>query len=148
MADNQAKKEQKKKKTQAKEDKAARAEKRRQNSNKGKSFEDMLVYVDEFGNFSSSPPDPLKKRDIDPSEIVFRSVPQETTVEDVEKSRKGQITYYASAKRFGFITDSETGERVFVHASELLQPVQEGDNVTYFKERNDKGSFATRVALV
>lgn len=37
-------------------DKAEKKEQRQANSNKGKSLEDMLAYVDENGNLSSTPP--------------------------------------------------------------------------------------------
>lgn len=148
MAENQAKKEQKKKKTQAKQDKAARAQQRRQNNDKGKNLEDLFVYVDEYGNLSSSPPDLSKKPKINAADIVFRSVPKPGAADETETARKGQVTYYSDAKGFGFITDSETGDRIFTHVSELLQPVKEGDTVSFFSQKNEKGFFATRVSII
>lgn len=148
MAENQAKKEQKKKKTLAKQDKAARAEQRRQNSDKGKNLEELFAYVDEYGNLSSSPPDPSKKRTINADDIVFQSAPRTETADEAETARKGKVTYYSDAKGFGFITDSETSDRIFAHVSELLQPVKEGDMVTYFSQKNEKGFFATKVSII
>jgi CspA family cold shock protein len=148
MAENQAKKEQKKKKTLAKQDKAARAQQRRQNSDKGKNLEEMFMYVDEYGNLTSSPPDMSRKKTIDAADIVFRSSPQPSASAEPEAPRKGRVTYYSDAKGFGFITDSATSERIFVHASELAQPVSEGDVVSFFSRRNEKGFFASNVSII
>ena len=46
------------KKQQAKKEKEQRKQDRKANNNKGKSLEDMLAYVDEQGNISSTPADP------------------------------------------------------------------------------------------
>ena len=54
------KKQNEKNKRKKKEDKAKRKEERKANS-VGGSLENMTVYVDEFGSFSSTPPDPLKR---------------------------------------------------------------------------------------
>ena len=53
------KKENEKKKEKKKKEKEARREERKANAKEGNSFE--IAYVDEFGNFSSTPPDPTKK---------------------------------------------------------------------------------------
>ncbi len=50
------KKEMEKKRIKKKQDKALKREERKNDPNKAKSFEDMLAYVDENGNLSSSPP--------------------------------------------------------------------------------------------
>lgn len=148
MAENQAKKDQKKKKAQAKQEKAARADLRKQNSDKGRSLEEMFMYVDEFGNLSSVPPDPSKRKSVDPDEIVFQITAGRNTAEPPDAPRSGKIHYFSHAKAFGFITDTQTGDRIFVHASELTSPVKEGDAVTYIRQRNQKGFFATEVTLV
>ena len=49
------------KKLQKRKDKEQRKEARKANSGQGKSLEDMIAYVDENGNISSTPPDPSKK---------------------------------------------------------------------------------------
>jgi len=147
MAENQAKKEQKKKKAQVKQDKAERAQLRKRNNDKGKSLEEMYMYVDEFGNLSTVP---LKKSPADSvklEEIVFQTVPRVEQAGDADGAREGQIQYYNPSKGFGFITDSLTGERVFVHSSELPRPVTEQEKVTFFRGRNEKGSFATNVTM-
>jgi hypothetical protein len=54
------KKELEKKKLKKRKEKEARKEERKA-SGGGRSFEDMLVYVDENGQRVSTPPDPTKK---------------------------------------------------------------------------------------
>ena len=51
-----SKKEKEKKKLKKRQDKEEKRIERKANSNKGKSFEEMLAYVDENGNLSSTPP--------------------------------------------------------------------------------------------
>ena len=57
-----SKKENEKKRLKKQQDKIEKREERKANSNKGKSLDDMLAYLDEDGNLSSTPPDPRKKR--------------------------------------------------------------------------------------
>ncbi|HSY62922.1 MAG TPA: hypothetical protein VK796_13650, partial [Cytophaga sp.] len=55
------KKEAEKKRAKKKQDKEQKKEERKANAGNSSSFEDMLAYVDEYGNITSTPPDPLKK---------------------------------------------------------------------------------------
>ena len=147
MAENQAKKEQKKKKAQLRQDKAERAEMRRKNNDKGKALEEMYMYVDELGNLSSVP---FAKSSIETArldDIVFQTVPRRVQPSDVESARDGQIQYFDQAKGFGFITDLLTGQRVFVHSSELPRPVAEQERVTFLRKKNERGFFATNVTM-
>ncbi len=52
-----AKREKEKKRIKAREEKKEKKEERKANANKGKSLDDMLAYVDEFGNLTAVPPD-------------------------------------------------------------------------------------------
>lgn len=147
MADNQAKKEQKKKKAQLRQDKAERAEMRRKNNDKGKPLEEMYMYVDEFGNLS---PVPFNRSSIKPAhldEIVFQTVPKAEQAAEMESARDGQIQYFDQVKGFGFITDVLTGQRVFVHSSELPRPVKEQERVAFVRRQNERGFFATDVTI-
>lgn len=56
MGDSYFKKENAKKKTKKKQEKLQRREDRKVNNNKGKDLEDMIIYVDINGNFTSVPP--------------------------------------------------------------------------------------------
>ena len=55
-----SKKEKEKKKIQKRQEKQEKMAQRKFENNKGKSFEDMLAYVDENGNISDRPADPTK----------------------------------------------------------------------------------------
>ena len=64
MACSFSKKENNKKKSKKLQDKQLRREDRKDNNNKGKSLDDMIVYVDVNGHFTSVPPH-LQNRDED-----------------------------------------------------------------------------------
>ncbi|WP_394799678.1 hypothetical protein [Flavobacterium amniphilum] len=56
MADSFYKKENRKKKIEKKKQKSQKREDRKVNNNKGKGLESMIVYVDENGHLTSTPP--------------------------------------------------------------------------------------------
>ena len=56
MADSFFKKENRKKKIEKKKQKSQKREDRKVNNNKGKGLESMIVYVDENGHLTSTPP--------------------------------------------------------------------------------------------
>jgi len=141
----ESKKENEKRKLQKKKDKEQRKEERKANSLKGKSFEDMLAYVDENGNITSTPPDPTKKRSISLDQIVISAPKQEATANTL---RTGKITHYNSSKGYGFITDDQSRESIFVHGSALTGAVGENDRVSFQTERGPKGLSAVNVKKV
>ncbi len=53
-----SKKEKEKKKLKKRQNKEQKKEERKVNSNKGKSMDEMIAYVDDFGNITSTPPEP------------------------------------------------------------------------------------------
>ncbi|MBX2921937.1 MAG: cold shock domain-containing protein [Chitinophagaceae bacterium] len=59
--------------------------------------------------------------------------------------RKGTITYFNASKGFGFIEDSENGQRVFVHQSSANLALQEGLKVTFEIEKGPKGYVAVNI---
>jgi len=56
------KREKEKQRQQVKQQKREKMEERKANGNKGKSLDDMMAYIDEDGNISSTPPDQKKKK--------------------------------------------------------------------------------------
>ena len=70
------KKEREKKKMKKRQDKKEKQVERKANSTKGKSLEQMFSYVDEHGNYSSTPPDPGKKQKVKLEDILI-SVPKQ-----------------------------------------------------------------------
>jgi len=138
-----SKKENDKKKLKKRKDKEEKKEERKANSNKGKGLEDMMAYIDENGNISSTPPDPKKMRTINHEDIQL-GVPKQEEVE-VEVVRTGVVTFFNESKAYGFIKDQKTQESVFVHINGLLEPVRENDKVTFEVEKGQKGMNAVRV---
>lgn len=58
--------------------------------------------------------------------------------------QEGTVKFFNESKGFGFITQS-SGEDIFVHATGLLENVQENDRVIYDTERGKKGIVAVNV---
>ncbi len=140
------KKEREKKKQKNRQDKQERKLERKENAKEGKSFDDMLAYVDENGNFSSTPPDPSKQRKIKLEDIQI-GVPKQVPMDPADAIRKGTITFFNESKGYGFIKDQVTQESIFVHANGLLEQVNENNKVIFEVEMGPKGPNAVRVKL-
>lgn len=138
------KKENEKKKQKKKKEKEARKEERKANP-KGNSFE--IAYVDEFGNFSSTPPDPTHKVKVNEADIQI-SVPRHAAPSAADLIRKGIVTFFNDSKGYGFIKDLETQESVFVHINNVTEPIKENNKVSFEVEMGPKGPNAVRVKLV
>ena len=138
------KKEKEKKKLRKKKEKEERKEERKANSNKGQSLDSMIAYVDEEGNFSSTPPDPKqKKKEISTEDIQIGAAKRETIEEDVV--RTGIVTFFNESKGYGFIKDKDSQESVFVHMNGLMEPIKENNKVTFEVEKGPKGLNAVNV---
>ncbi len=141
------KKENEKKKQKKKKDKEKKKEERKMDSDKGKSVEDMFAYVDEHGNISSTPPDPDRKIKKVNAEDIEIGVPKKEHVEE-ETVRNGTITFFNDSKGYGFIKDHDSQESIFVHINNTLEPVSEGNHVTFETERGPRGLNAIQVKLL
>ncbi len=141
-----AKKDKEKKKAKDRQDKAQRKEERKANNSKGKSLEDMMAYVDEDGNLSSTPPDPRKKKEINLEDIQLGAARNDQEVREVV--RNGVVTFFNDAKGYGFINDLKSQESVFVHINQLSSPIKERDKVTFETEMGAKGLSAIKVKKV
>ena len=140
------KKEREKKKLQRKKEKAERREEKRNQEKSGK-LEDMMAYVDEFGNIVDSPQeDKGKASTIDASDIVV-GVPKKEK-ESLDAERQGKVAFFNDGKGFGFIDETGSRERYFVHVTGLTEPIQEGDKVSFTVEKGPKGMVAVNVKLV
>lgn len=147
MADNWKKKERETKKTQQKKSKEEKKLQRKENRKEGNDLDSMMAYIDENGNLSSTPPDPAKKR-INNAEDIEIGVPKQRELTAEELIRTGKVTFFNTAKGFGFIKDNETGESFFVHVNSLTQSVSENDKVTFETGNGPKGPVALNVKLV
>ena len=118
----------------------------RKDSDKSGKLEDMIAYVNENGEITSTPPDPGMKSIINTEDIAI-SVPKQEDI-PFDPLRKGTVTFYNDSKGYGFIRDSETQMSVFVHANNLQEPIKEGNLVNFVVEKGLKGPAATEVRLV
>ncbi|OQP45140.1 DNA-binding protein [Niastella yeongjuensis] len=139
------KKEREKKRQRKQQDKQEKMLERKNNKEK-KSLEDMMAYVDENGNLTSTPPDPKKKRIFRQEEMQI-SVPKQEE-RPANERRTGVVSFFNDHKGFGFINDSITKERIFVHVNELSIAIKENDKVTFEVQNSPKGLVALNVELV
>ena len=143
MADSWNKKEREKKKQQNKKEKEERKKERKESSG-GKSLDDMIAWLDENGNISSTPPDPSRKQEVKLEDIEI-SVPRDRIPEGDEAMRQGVITFFNSIKGFGFIRDQRTKESIFVHVNDMEEQLPENTKVLFDVESGPKGLNAVRV---
>ncbi len=147
MADNWKKKEREKKKQQSKKEKDEKKLERRDNKKDGNDLDSMIMYIDENGNFTSTPPDPSKRKEINAEDINI-SVPKQAPINPEDLIRKGTVSFFNTSKGYGFINDDETRERVFVHANSLTEMIQENNKVTFEIESSPKGLVAVNVKVI
>ncbi len=141
------KKEAEKKKAKNKKDKEQKKLERKANSKSGGNLDDMIAYVDENGQITSTPPDPFKKTKIN-AEDILTSVPKKEDIDAADSIRKGIISFFNDSKGYGFIRDLETQESIFVHLNGLIDPVKEGDMVNFNVAQSPKGLNAFDVKLL
>ncbi len=139
------KKEKEKIRKKKKEDKAKLKEERKAEGG-ASSFDDMIAYVDENGNLTDTPPDPLKKKKIIAADIEI-GVPTREAEEVADPNRHGTVTFFDTSKGYGFIKDRDSQESVFSHINSHIDQIQEGDKVTFRMERGMKGMNAVDVKL-
>lgn len=150
MARSQAtfgKKENEKKRLKKRMDKAERKEERQANAKNGGNLDEMLAYVDEDGNITSTPPDPTrKKKEIKVEDITLGARKQEEE-DPADLIRQGTVSFFNESKGYGFIKDQKSGESIFVHANGLIDQIKENSKVTFETEMGQKGLNAVRVRL-
>ena len=60
---------------------------------------------------------------------------------------KGKVSFYNSAKDYGFITDMETMKEYYVHAVVLRNEIRTNDEVSFELQKRDTGFIAIDVRL-
>ncbi|MCX6244948.1 MAG: cold shock domain-containing protein [Bacteroidetes bacterium] len=108
--------------------------------------ENMIAYVDEYGRITDTPPNPANRKRIDAGSIEL-GVPKRDKEEAIS-IRTGRVDFFDSTKGFGFIKETDTQERFFVHVNGLTEEIKEGDMVSFETERGLKGINAIRVKKV
>lgn len=140
-----SKKEKEKKRLQKRKEKEEKKQQRKENTKKGKTLEEMMAYVDEYGRITSTPPDPKKKRQVNAEEIEISGVAKRI---DADPIHTGKVSYFNQEKGYGFIRDDLTKESVFVHMNALIEKVKEHDSVTFEIEMAHRGPNAVRVKKI
>lgn len=132
-----------KKKQEKRLEKQKRKEERKANAGSG-SLDDMIAYVDENGVITDTPPDPVKKQEIDIDNIVVSTPKKEDIVEPV---LKGRVEYFNPDKGYGFIKNAANMDKYFFHISSAPASIDEGDKVTFELERGKKGMNAVNIVI-
>jgi cold shock CspA family protein len=108
--------------------------------------DDMIAYVDEFGQITDTPPDPTQRAEVNLEDIEI-SVPKKEESDD-DGIHEGIVQFFNDEKGFGFIRDLETQERVFVHVSNLKEEIAENHRVRFEVEMTDRGAGAVKVERI
>ncbi|OSZ79662.1 DNA-binding protein [Chitinophagaceae bacterium IBVUCB1] len=142
-----AKKDREKKKQKKKQDKMDKKANRKDSNDKGKSLEDMMVYLDENGNLSPTPPDPRRMKAIDADSIQI-GIPRKEDMPAEETLRTGKVRFFDKTKGYGFIDDAANRDSIFVHQNGLTEEIREGDKVSFETEKTAKGLNAVKVKRI
>ncbi|GAA4089850.1 cold shock domain-containing protein [Mucilaginibacter panaciglaebae] len=140
------KKEKEKKRLKKQQEKKEKAEVRKENSSKGKSLEDMMAYIDENGNITSTPPVAGRQNKISAEDIQIATPKYVPEPDDLIKT--GVISFFNTAKGYGFIRDAKTQENIFFHVNNLNYQANEKDKVSYSVEKSPKGLSAVNVTKI
>ena len=62
--------------------------------------------------------------------------------------KEGTVKFFNKSKGFGFITDSETNEEIFVHMSGLRDNINDDDKVRFTTQMGKKGMNAVDVEVI
>ena len=116
--------EKEKKRKKKKEDKRKKMLARKEARDNGELVTNEFVYVDYNGNFTETPPDPADKEKISAESIII-GIPKSDNVK--KDGYTGKVSFFDHSKGFGFIVDPETQEQFFVHISECIDEIKEGN---------------------
>ncbi len=144
--DSWNKREKEKKRLKKKKAKQELKEERRAAAKSGE-LEDMMAYVDEFGNITDTPPDPTKKKEVIDAKSIEIGIPKKEK-EVFNPHREGKVEFFNHQKGFGFIRDSENQEKYFVHVNGVLEEIDENDKVSFELERGARGMNAVKVKKI
>lgn len=129
------------KRLKQREDKRQKMDERKQGEKKGKTLEEMMAYIDENGNISDVPTDPKNKKVYNAADIQI-GIPAGNVRDN---TRTGTVNFFNEEKGFGFILEDGTQEKIFLHTSNLLEPVRINDKVKYETQYGDRGLVAINV---
>jgi len=140
------KKEKEKKRLKERQEKLEKMEERKANAKKGKTLDEMMAYIDENGNISSTPPDPKKKKVYNLEDMQTGATKREEEAPDA--IREGIVSFFNDSKGYGFIKDLKTQESIFVHINQLTEQIKENNKVNFQVEQGPKGLNAVNVKKI
>lgn len=132
-----------KKEKKRKEKEKRKLEKREEDT---KDFDDMIAYVNEFGEISSTPFEDQKNAPKDVNKDKFEG--KEDLVVEADDTNTGIIDYYNDDKGFGFIIEKGTKRKLFVHINDSKSKLKEGNKVKFTPLKEKKGWVAKEVEIV
>ena len=115
----------------------------KENGTKGIEF----AYVDHDGNLTDTPPDPTLKVEVDIDDIIL-GIPKKEASEEYNGPMEGRVDFFDTSKGFGFIINTRNQEKYFVHVSQLIDSIEEGNKVTFELEQGLKGMNAVKVQKI
>lgn len=133
------KQERAKRKQQKKREKQERREINKMNNDKGKSFEEMFAYVDEFGNISDTPPTQVYK---------FKEEDLLRPADPEDEFYYGKVSYYNEDGHYGFIRDNETRETVYFNDTLAGKVLTLNQKVKYKSKRTKQGYQISEVETI
>lgn len=136
------KRENEKKKASKRLEKQKRKEERKASGTS--SFDDMIAYVDENGNITSTPPEEQNKAKVKVEEIEIATPKKE---EEEPAVLKGRIEFFNSDKGYGFVKDLASTDKFFFHISAAPANIAQGNIVFFETERGARGINAVRIKL-
>jgi cold shock CspA family protein len=133
------------KKEKKRKEKEQKRLERKENKSSG-NLDDMIAYVDEFGNITSTPPDKSQRTTVMAEDIAV-GIPKGAEPGPDDYIRNGIVSFFDDSKGFGFIKDSANQQDIFVHVNGLLEPIKEGNKVTFEIIKGTKGLNAINVKV-
>lgn len=112
-------------------DKLIKKETRKDNNNKGKSLEEMFVYVDSLGRLT----------DVPPSEQ--QNDKKSSTTDFVE----AKVNYYNSEKQFGFLV-TKSNESIYFRTKDLGREAVVGEKYMITSKEGSKGLVVAEVLFM
>jgi cold shock CspA family protein len=140
-----SKTEKEKKRLKKREEKRKKMEARKLDKEENGTNGIPIAYVDHNGNLTDTPPDPSMKVKIKAKNIEIGIPKKEDVEEEFDPIRKGKVSFFNESKGYGFVLDTETNEKHFMHISGVIDDIIENDKVTFELEKGQRGMNAVKV---
>ncbi|WP_243471958.1 cold-shock protein [Winogradskyella sp. MH6] len=140
-----SKTEKEKKRLKKREEKRKKMEARKLDKEENGTNGIPIAYVDHNGNLTDTPPDPSMKVKIKAKNIEIGIPKKEDVEEEFDPIRKGKVSFFNESKGYGFVLDTETNEKHFIHISGVIDDIIENDKVTFELEKGQRGMNAVKV---